>query len=137
MQIPKNVHIFDLAGVRLPRTGMTVREAVDRGKKWWGKSGRDFFRRTRDRKVDGIKDDKQLMHDSGILSGKLWDDLSTMEKEQVTLYWYAEFCGQELGKDETRTVLGDQIAFGPMVEELNQISDLIYQEFAHGRKTTD
>lgn len=132
MPIPKNVHIFGLPGVRLPRTGMTVQEAVDRGKKWWGKAGRDYFRRNRDRKRDGIKDDEQLMHDSGVLSGKVWDDLNITEKEQITLYWYAEFCGQELGKDEKRTVLGDEIEFGLMVDELNRISDLIYQEFTHG-----
>ncbi len=79
------------------QTGMTPEEAVTRAKRWWKKVGREYFRRTRDRKRDGIREDEELMANSGILSGKTWDELSKREKYHVIKVHQGELLRQQQG----------------------------------------
>ena len=122
-----NIHFLGLEDNVLPSTGMTVAEAVFRGKTWWKKTGRDHFRRNRDRKVDGLKDDEQLKHDSGLMFGVTWEALSIREKVLITGKLYCEFIRNETGYVQEFDYDGDPIPFKVPVEELRKIEQLIYK----------
>ena len=81
----------------MPVSGMKVKQAINEARRWWNKSGRDYFREARERERDGIKDDKELMQSSGILSGKMFDECDKQTKWEIVKKWHRAFCALELG----------------------------------------
>lgn len=77
---------------------MSINQALEGAKIWWNKSGRDYFRRTRARPQDGIKDDEELKNQSGIFFGATWDDLDRREKYVVVKMWHRSFCMENFGE---------------------------------------
>lgn len=127
-RLPKNVHILGISTQRLPRTGLTVREAVRKGRHWWEKTGREYFRRARDREQDGVKDDKELAAQAQVLFGVPWDDLDWEIKIKIVGEWYKEFVRAEEGKIMQFDRNGDPKPFEDIAaSELIQIYHYIRQ----------
>ncbi len=132
MSLPTRIHVFGLNDKILPGANMTVDEAVLRAKKWWDSdgAGRDYFRRARNRKTDGVKDDVEIMARSKILTGAEWDELAVDDRVLIIGYWYIEFCRQEMGDDRLYDLNGEQMPFQPPMEDVKLIEQLLYQEAA-------
>lgn len=77
---------------RLPVSGMTKAQLLGAARFWWDNVGRDMQREARDRKRDGIKNDEELKHESGILFGKPWDELNRREQFDVAKAYHREWC---------------------------------------------
>lgn len=88
----------------MPVSGMKVKQAINEARKWWNKKGREQSRAARDRKVDGIKDDEEIMAKSGILTGAMFDECDTESKNSIVKSWHKAWCEVELGIDEREYV---------------------------------
>lgn len=79
-------------------TGMTVKEAVDRTRKWWGASGRHLMvekqahQSKAARSVFASLDPEDANYlPSGIISGLEWDVLTLREKLRLVKFWHHFF----------------------------------------------
>lgn len=80
----------------MPVSGMKVSQAINDARRWWNGPGRDYARRNRDRPNDGIRDDEEIMAKSGIQSGKMFDAMTKIERNDIVKAWHHAFCESEL-----------------------------------------
>lgn len=82
---------------RLSVSGMTPKQAVEGASRWWNTDAREYQRRARNRSRDGIRNDEELQHESGIFFGKKWNELDRREQLAVVNAWHKEYCRVNFG----------------------------------------
>jgi len=91
--VAKNRQPIDKDGTAKLAGGLRADELMDRARRWWDKSGRQYYRRVRNRPGDSISRTPDAAK-SGIFMGKKWDKLTRGEKFSVcSAYhqaWYEE-----------------------------------------------
>ena len=96
----KNLHIIGAGEQRMPVSGMKVKQAINEARRWWNKHGRDHFRAARDRDSDGVRDDEEIMAQSGILAGKMFDECDIRTRQEIVKRWHRAWCAIELGVED-------------------------------------
>lgn len=86
--VAQNRMSIDKDGTARMAGGMTAGELMKRAERWWEKTMRLYFKRIRSRRGDSISMTPELVHGSGILMGKHFDDLDRREKFSVCKAYY-------------------------------------------------